>query len=1123
MENYEIRRLASLLQLNILDTEPEIQFDSIAQAAALACGTSAALITFIDAERQWAKANFGLPGFSNIAHKDGLCWHTILQDDILEIQDASADRRFAQNSLVIGGPAIRFYAGVPLKTSDGTSVGAICVMDQKPRRLDPAQTQILRLLGIATEKAIEGRNALQLERGLRKQVVASSTKKAESETRFLALCEALPIGVLEANKDGSVGYANEQYVRIHQASAEDALGFGWTARIHPDDRIKVLEHWRGVAEVGGIINLEYRIQLPDGTMRIVGLKASPIFDHAGNFKSYVGTMQDITESRGTREHLLSEQRRLANILECTGAGTWEWNFQTGEARLNDNAANMLGYTLAELGETTTQTLIDLFLPDDLQRAQMLLSEHFRNETPLYELEGRLRHRDGHWLWVLQRGRVLTRSPDGKPEWIFGTYLDITARKQNELALQRSDWLMRRTGEVAGVGGWEWDLTSGTINWTGYTHAIHGVPENFLPTLEIALNFYPPEARRILEPAIDRALTAGEPFDLELPFVKADGTAIWVRSVGTVEFENGHPVRLLGAFQDITEKHSLLTKLTEQYALLQVTLNSISDAVITTNSHGNISWINPVAERMTGCSNTEAIGKPVSLYLTLKDAENGSSVVNPVEKCLTTKRPVKLTKEIIVEGTSGQQWAIEVSTWPILGGGNEILGCVTTLHNVTEQRFLTKELAYRATRDILTGLLNRSEFERCLLELMSQNRLDKDYRALMYIDIDNFKLINDSLGRSIGDQIIVKISKLIAELTGPDSLCGRVGGDEFGVIIGASTPELVIDVANRICSFMDQYRFYSDGKKLRLSVSIGVVPIVEGNFDIVSIMGAADLACYAAKDAGRNQVHIWSETDDSLANRHRDMLWASRLEAALDHDHFVLYAQRIIPISGATDTLNAEILIRLKDDSGKIIAPGRFLPAAERFHLMSRIDRWVLSKVIENVKKLDDISKISNLSVNISAQSIEDPSFHNFAISLLNEAGLEICKRICLEITETVAITNFVNSALFIQSIRKLGLRVALDDFGSGASSFGYLRELQVDYIKIDGKFVKGMVRDPLDSLIVQSCIEAARLLGLKTVAEYVDSPVIFDCIKTSGVDFIQGYFAHRPEPFDDILRCKDIK
>ncbi len=251
-------------------------------------------------------------------------------------------------------------------------------------------------------------------------------------------------------------------------------------------------------------------------------------------------MEDVTEARATRERLVAEQIRLASIIEGTGVGTWEWNVQTGEARLNERWAEIIGWSLAELGPTSIQTWLDLGHPDDIEIAEALLERHFAGESPLYETETRMRHREGHWVWVLDRGRVLTRTPDGKPEWMFGTHLDITERKQRDEALRKSEALLNRTGEVAGVGGWELDLNTGTLMWTAQTRAIHGVAPDYQPTLDGAIRFYEPDARPVITAAVERAIATGDGWDLELPFVRADGQRIWVRAVGNADFVGDKP-------------------------------------------------------------------------------------------------------------------------------------------------------------------------------------------------------------------------------------------------------------------------------------------------------------------------------------------------------------------------------------------------------------------------------------------------------------------------------------------------------------------------------------------------------------------------------------------------------
>lgn len=288
------------------------------------------------------------------------------------------------------------------------------------------------------------------------------------------------------------------------------------------------------------------------------------------------------------------------------------------------------------------------------------------------------------------------------------------------------------------------------------------------------------------------------------------------------------------------------------------------------------------------------------------------------------------------------------------------------------------------------------------------------------------------------------------------------------------------------------------------------------------MQAADTSCYAAKEAGRNRVHAWYDTDQAMRARHGEMQWASRIEQALDENRFELHAQRITSLSGADTGLHAEVLLRLREADGTVVMPGAFLPAAERFHLATRVDRWVLRQVVDQLKSQGANPDVLNLSVNLSGQSIGDRAFHRQALDLLGNAGEAVCARLCLEITETVAVTNMADAALFIQQVRALGVRVALDDFGAGASSFGYLKSLLVDFIKIDGQFIRDVVDDPLDEAAVRCFVEVARVVGVRTVAEFVDRPAVLERVKEIGIDFAQGYLVHRPEPLEALLQARAL-
>jgi EAL domain-containing protein (putative c-di-GMP-specific phosphodiesterase class I) len=318
--------------------------------------------------------------------------------------------------------------------------------------------------------------------------------------------------------------------------------------------------------------------------------------------------------------------------------------------------------------------------------------------------------------------------------------------------------------------------------------------------------------------------------------------------------------------------------------------------------------------------------------------------------------------------------------------------------------------------------------------------------------------------------------------------------------------------------MEEFRFIHDGRRFRVGTSIGLVPLDRRWATPALIMQAADTSCYAAKEAGRNRVHVWYDTDQAMHTRKGEMQWASRLEQALDEDRFVLYGQRIAPIHHDAPGLHCEVLLRLQDTDGSIIPPGAFLPAAERFHMASRIDRWVVRHVFDWMcAHRERLDRIDTIAVNLSGQSIGDPSFHRFMQELLRDSPVEVHK-LCLEITETAAITNLKDAGAFIEEMRQRGVRMALDDFGSGASSFGYLKALPVDYLKIDGQFIRDLVDDPLDEATVRCFCEVARLLQIQTIAEFVENAATLDKLCRLGVDYAQGYLLHKPQPLDALLR-----
>ncbi len=700
-------------------------------------------------------------------------------------------------------------------------------------------------------------------------------------------------------------------------------------------------------------------------------------------------------------------------------------------------------------------------------------------------------------WDVQVTPIL--GADGLPSMLLSVSRDITELKRAEEALRTSQDFLKRTGEVAGVAGWEIDYASGDITWSEQTCSLHDVEPDYKPLLDDAIDYYAPEARPIVRHALDQAIQSGKPWDLELPLVSAKGRPFWARVVGSVEFEQGEPVRLVGAFQDVTCRKLLERELADSRELLQVTLESIGDAVITTDTGGKVEWMNRVAERLTGWTRDEARGQHLAQVFVVVNEKTGAPATDPDGPAILVSR----------DGTS---YGVEESTAPIRGAGGQVHGAVLVFHDVSEQRRLDRELTYRATHDGLTGLANRETFETQLGSLIDHSKAKDRSSALLYIDLDQFKLVNDACGHSVGDQLLRQLSALLKACVREGDTVARLGGDEFSIILEHCDADRACWIAQNICDQMEEFRFVHDGRRFRVGTSIGLVTIDKDWPSVAEVMQAADISCYAAKEAGRNRVHVWSEADHSMKARHAEMQWITRLEQALEEDRFELYEQRIEALDGPTDRLHCEVLLRLRDASGTIVLPGAFMPAAERFHMATRIDRWVVRRAFDWMQQAGAlVDRTGMIAINLSGQSINDRTFHHDVCEMIRHAAFDV-RKLCFEITETVAITNLGEAKMFIDEVRALGVRIALDDFGAGASSFGYLKVLPVDYLKIDGQFITHLIEDALDNAAVRCFRDIAKVVGVRTIAEFVECPNQRQALIEIGVDMGQGYLIHRPEP-----------
>lgn len=431
--------------------------------------------------------------------------------------------------------------------------------------------------------------------------------------------------------------------------------------------------------------------------------------------------------------------------------------------------------------------------------------------------------------------------------------------------------------------------------------------------------------------------------------------------------------------------------------------------------------------------------------------------------------------------------------------------------------LHAEVSHRAAHDTLTGLINRDEFERRLGHILQAAVRTPNTHAVLFIDLDRFKIVNDTCGHSGGDQLLREVAHLIRTVVRASDTVARIGGDEFAIILNACDLASARELAEQLCLKIDTYRFVQSGQSFHIGASIGLLMLTEHWRSVSAVMQAADSACYIAKESGRNRVYTYLDSDLDVQTRRGITNWVQRLNQALDEGRMRLYWQRIVPLHArAGDQLRGEVLLRMLEGD-VLIEPGAFLPVAERYALASRIDRWVVDEVFDWLSyRPERLSGIDSLSINLSGQSVSDPEFQQFMIDRLQALRFDQ-RALCFEVTETSAITNLQQSIRFFDVLRSFGARVALDDFGSGMSSFTYLKNLPVDDLKIDGQFMRQLSTDSYDQATVRAICDVARATGKKTVAEGIESEEVAAMLRAFGVDYGQGYLWHVPAPLATLL------
>ncbi len=830
-------------------------------------------------------------------------------------------------------------------------------------------------------------------------------------------------------------------------------------------------------------------------------------------------------------HKLLEQREqerqeIDQILQAAESGTWKWDVGRDRIVVSRHLLHLLDYESEDCQMPFEAWLRHVHGAERAEFAARLRA--VREQTALVPIEAdvRLRSRDGRYHWFFMRANWHREDP-GQAPLLMGVcvlidHLKLVEAEQQRLAreldCQRARFATILEQLPSGVV--LADIPSGKLSWQNQAaRAMLGRELRGIDSYHDYARYHfvdasgasvPAEALPLARSVVQREATHSE----DLTYLRADGRRIHfaITSAPIVD-QDGEARLAVAVMHDVSELKQAQQAAAAEKERALVTVASLTDGVVTTDRTGVVTSVNPAAERFTGCCQHEAIGRPFAQVLRIEEAEAAAALSGAIPRCLAERHVITDLPHLTLHGADSQRYSVESAVAPVVLGDGELLGAVIVLHDVTESKRLLRRLGFEASHDALTGLVNRREFEARLQRTLERARhAQGGHAALLYMDLDQFKIVNDTCGHSAGDDLLKLLAQSYAQHVRERDTLARIGGDEFALIVEHSEVDEAMAVAHKILEATRNFRYACKGRLFQLGVSIGLTPIDRTTASVEEALRRADHACYIAKERGRNRVYVHYKGDLDFAQRRSDMHWVTRLNHAFEHDELQLYCQPIFSLGSEQNPQHYEILLRLNDAHHGPIGPGIFLAAAERYDVILKIDRWVLSHTLQWLSTHpEQASRIQMCSINLSRRSLADQSFHTFAAEAIDRYDVA-ANKLCFEITENGAIADMQKTIAFIDALSARGCRFSLDDFGTGMTSFSYLKQLPVDFIKIDGSFIEAMASNEVDFEMVRFTNDISHMMGRKTIAEYVSTPAIVEKLRAIGVDFAQGFWLGKPRP-----------
>jgi diguanylate cyclase (GGDEF)-like protein/PAS domain S-box-containing protein len=930
-------------------------------------------------------------------------------------------------------------------------------------------------------------------------------KIQQNKERYQTLIEAT--SSITWTTDSSGGFIEPQpsWEKFTGQTWDEYKDFGWTKAIHEDDIEELLAGWKKACREITAYNAGGRIwNAGKKEWRYFEVQANPILNPDGSLFEWVGVVTDITPRKQVEEALKESETKYRTLFEKS-ADAILIILEDKFVDCNQATVNMLGYsTKRELLETHPSELSPEIQPDgrrSFEKANEMIAIAFEQGGHRFEWDHKRKNDEVFPVEVL-----LTAVPLGEITFLHVVWRDITERKQIENKLRLSEEKYRAMFETSIVGmavnkadGTLVEFNQAYLDIIGYTkqEALK------LTYWDITPKKYEEDELIQLQSLKDNRCYG--PYEKD--YIHKNGTTIPVLLNGVMITGSDGEDYTWSIIQNITDRKQTENEIRTSEEKYRILVESSPYCIHQINSDGKLISMNQAGLEMIHIEDeNKIIG---ASYLDSVGDEDKERIAQLMEAAFSG-RPSEF------EFRSNSKQAFSSNFVPIYDQNNKVDRLLGITQDITESKKSEEQLSYQASHDALTGLVNRREFERRVERLLSTIKHDQGEHALCYMDLDQFKVVNDTCGHTSGDELLLQLSAVLSNTVRHRDTLARLGGDEFGVLMEHCSLDDAHRVATTLLKAIQDYHFVWEGHRFKVGVSIGLVPITHTTINISELLKDADAACYMAKDNGRNRIHVYHAEDEEITKRHGEMQWVERITHALEHNRFCLHAQVIEALS-ENDGKHYELLIRMLDEEGTSIPPGAFLPAAERYNLISKIDGWVIEKSFSLLtENRHFLQQINFCAINLSGQSLTDPNILDLIIFKLKNSELPRNK-ICFEITETSAISNLISATKFISTLKELGCRFALDDFGSGLSSFAYLKNLPVDYLKIDGMFVKDIVHDPIDHSMVKSINEVGHVMGMQTIAEFVENDMIKGMLKEIGVDYAQGYGIGKPRPFEELL------